>query len=304
MSAESVRQPPADFRSGFIAIIGAPNVGKSTLLNRILGQKISITSKKPQTTRNRILGVVHRPAAQLVFIDTPGVHKANRPLNVRIVEAALGSVAEVDLVLFLVDVTRPDPESEELMLRNIGDRRKPTVLALNKIDKIEKSALLEIIDHWSKMYSFEAIVPISALEGTQVDRLLEAMENRLPEGPPYFPEDTLTDVPERFVVAELIREKVLRLTGEEIPYAVAVTVESFKEEKDGALVRIHAVIHVERHSQKGIVIGKGGKKLKAIGSLAREEIEYFLGTRVYLKLFVRVQKNWSRDTRALRRFGY
>jgi len=304
MSLESANQQPEHFHSGFIAIIGAPNVGKSTLLNRILGQKISITSPKPQTTRNRILGVVHRPGAQMIFLDTPGVHKAKRPLNIRIVEAALNSLAEVDLVLLLADVVRPDPVSEELMVRTIHDRRKPTVLGLNKIDRIEKTALLEIIRQWSAVGSFEAIVPISALEGTQVDRLLTVTENLLPEGPPYFPDDTLTDVPERFVAAELIREKIFRLTGEEIPYAVAVTVESFKEEKQGALIRIHAVIHVERESQKGILIGKGGRNLKRIGTLAREEIEHFLGTRVFLQLFVRVQKNWSRDRRALRRFGY
>lgn len=304
MSVESASGIPENFRSGFIAITGAPNVGKSTLLNRILGQKISITSKKPQTTRNRILGVVHRPNAQMVFIDTPGVHKASRPLNVRIVEAALGSLAEVDLVLLLADVIRSDPVSEQLMIGNIRDRQKPTVLALNKIDRIEKTALLGIIQHWSSMYPFEAVVPISALDGTQVDRLLETMEELLPPGPPYFPADALTDVPERFIVAELIREKVFRLTGEEIPYAVAVTVESFQEEKGGARIRIEAVIHVERASQKGILIGKGGGKLKAIGTQARQEIEHFLGAGVYLKLFVRVQKNWSRDTRALRRFGY
>jgi GTP-binding protein Era len=304
MSVEPANRVPEDFRSGYIAMIGAPNVGKSTLLNRILGQKISITSRKPQTTRNRILGIVHRPAAQMVFLDTPGVHKAHRPLNVRIVETALSSLAEVDLVLFLIDVVRPDPGAEALMIRNIRDRKKPTVLALNKIDRIEKSKLLAVIDHWATVYPFEALVPISALEGTQVDRLLAATEKLLPKGPPFFPEDALTDVPERFIVAELIREKVFRLTGEEIPYAVAVTVESFKEEKDGDRVRIHAVIHVEKGSQKGILIGKGGGKLKAIGTLAREEIEHFLGTAVFLELFVRVQKNWSRDTRALRRFGY
>ena len=304
MSVAPPNHMPQDFRSGYIAIIGAPNVGKSTLLNRILGQKISITSRKPQTTRNRILGIVHRPAAQMVFIDTPGVHKAHGPLNVRIVETALSSLAEVDLVLFLIDVIRPDPGAEALMIRNIQERKKPALLALNKIDQIEKSKLLAVIDHWATVYPFEALVPISALEGTQVDRLLAAMEKLLPKGPPFFPEDALTDVPERFIVAELIREKVFRLTGEEIPYAVAVTVESFKEEKDGERVRIHAVIHVEKNSQKGILIGKGGSKLKAVGTLAREEIEHFLGTAVFLELFVRVQKNWSRDTRALRRFGY
>ena len=292
------------FRSGFIAILGAPNAGKSTLLNRLLGEKIAITSRKPQTTRNRILGVVHRAKAQLVFIDTPGVHQSKTPLNVRIVDAALAALADVDLVLILADAAQPNPAAETYLLKRLEASGKPLLLALNKIDLIPKDELLTQMAAWSARRPFEAILTISALRGLAIESLLDAMQTRLPEGPPFFPEDTLTDVPERFIVAELIREKVFRLTGEEIPYASAVTVEAFKEERRSKTIRIHASIHVERGSQKGIIIGKGGRKLKEIGQAARADIERLLAARVYLELFVRVQKNWSRDTRALRKFGY
>ena len=294
----------ADFTSGFVAIVGAPNVGKSTLLNQMLGEKISITSKKPQTTRNRILGVVHRPSSQLVFIDTPGIHKAKRPLNVRIVDAALSALGNVDIVLVMVDVANPDPDSEAFLVTKLKKFKTPVVIVLNKIDLVKKPALLTIMDNWAKAYSFEAIIPISAILGAQVEELLEAMEALLPKGPPFFPEETLTDLPERFIAAEMIREKVFRLTGQEIPYSTAVTIESFSEKKKGSLVKIHATIHVERASQKGMIIGKNGNMLKMIGTEARKEIERMVGTRVFLKLFVRVHKNWSKDTKALRRFGY
>ncbi|MFZ1201890.1 MAG: GTPase Era, partial [Desulfobacterales bacterium] len=282
---------PSGFRSGFVAIVGAPNAGKSTLLNRILGQKISITSQKPQTTRNRILGVLHRPQAQLVFIDTPGVHKASDPLNVRIVETALSSLEEVDVILVLIDAVRSDASSEALMVKKIKAGNKPVILALNKIDLMAKADLLPLIDRWSAVYPFKDIVPVSAETGAQVDRLLAALETVLSAGPPFFPDDTVTDLPERFIAAEMIREKVYRLTGEEIPYATAVTIDTFEEEKKGALVRIHATIHMERDSQKAIIIGKGGRMLKSIGEKSRLEIERFLGVKVFLKLFVRVQKN-------------
>jgi len=294
----------AGFKSGFVAIVGAPNVGKSTLLNRTLGEKISITSKKPQTTRNRILGVLHREAFQMVFLDTPGVHKAKKPLNVRIVDVAISSIGDADLILLIIDLSDPDPESEAIILRKLKKQKRPVVLALNKTDLVQEATILRMIDHWATAYPFEAVVPISARKGFQVEDLLMAMAQHLPPGPPFFPEDTLTDVPERFLAGEIVREKIFRLTGEEIPYAVAVTVESFKEEGKKGLVRIEAAIHVERSSQKGIIIGKGGTKLKQIGQAAREDIQQMLGTKVFLKLFVRVQKNWSRDTRALRRFGY
>jgi GTP-binding protein Era len=292
------------FRSGFVAILGAPNAGKSTLLNHMLGQKISITSKKPQTTRNRILGVVHRTGSQMVFLDTPGIHRAKNPLNARIVDAALSTLSEADLVLLVVDAQTPDEPSEQLLLKKLSQQRLPVLLALNKIDQVQRSALLSQIERWSDAFPFKAVVPISAKSGEQVDRLLDAMEGALPAGPPFFPPDSLTDLPTRFIAAEIVREKAFRLTGQEIPYALAVTIDSFKEEKKGALVRIHATIHVERDSQKGIVIGRQGAKLKQIGEAARQEIEVLLDTKVFLKLFVRVQKNWTRDTKALRKFGY
>jgi GTP-binding protein Era len=294
----------SDFKSGFVAIVGAPNVGKSTLLNQILGEKISITSKKPQTTRNRILGVVHRPRSQLVFIDTPGIHKARGPLNIRIVETALSALGNVDIVLVMIDVANPDPESEDFLVEKLKKIKQPVVLVLNKTDLVKKPLLLTIIDKWSKAHSFEAIIPVSAILGTQIEELIESMEAILPQGPPFFPEDTLTDLPERFFVAEMIREKIFRLTGQEIPYSTAVTIDSFSEEKKGALVKIHATIHVERTSQKGMIIGKNGSKLKMIGTEARKEIEQMVGTKVFLKIFVRVHKNWGKDSKALRKFGY
>ena len=294
----------ADFKSGYVSIVGAPNAGKSTLLNRMLGEKISITSKKPQTTRNRILGVLHRTKSQMVFFDTPGVFQAKDKLNVRIVDTALSALGDADLILVVVDISRPDPNAEGYLVKRLKSQTQPVVLAMNKIDLIEKSGLLEIIVKWSSVYGFKDVVPISAQHGTQVEDLIAAMEKILPNGPPFFPEDTLTDVSERFIVAELIREQVFRMTGEEIPYATAVTVDTFKAKKEGRLISIEATIHLERDSQKGIVIGKHGGKLKQIGTRSREQIEQLLGTKVFLKLFVRIQKNWRKDTKAIRRFGY
>jgi len=298
---EPTRQ--SSFRSGFITIAGAPNVGKSTLLNRILGEKISITSKKPQTTRNRILGILHRPGSQMIFFDTPGIHKATRELNVRIVDTAISVLGDADLVLAVVDVSKPDPASERILIKNIRAQGRPSILALNKIDLVAKPVLLEIIEAWAGRHDFAAIVPVSAKHGIQMDQLLDEMESALPSGPPYFPEDALTDLPERFLAGEMIREKVFRLTGQEIPYATAVTVEHFTEPETSGPIRIHATIHVERPSQKGMIIGKGGAKLKQIGEASRKEIQRLVGRKVFLKLFVRVQKNWSKDTKALRRFG-
>jgi GTP-binding protein Era len=292
------------FKSGYVAIAGTPNAGKSTLLNRILGEKISITSKKPQTTRNRILGVLHRPESQMVFFDTPGVFQAKDKLNVRIVEAALSAMGDADLILTVIDVAQPDPNSERYLVKRLQNQNKPVVLALNKIDLIGKASLLNIITQWSSDYGFNDVVPISAKNGIQIEELIATMEMILPPGPPYFPADTFTDVSERFIASELIREQVFRLTGEEIPYATAVTIESFKDKKDGKLVKIEATIHLERESQKGIVIGKNGSKLKQIGIRSRAQIERLLGTKVYVKLFVRVQKNWRKDTKAIRKFGY
>jgi GTP-binding protein Era len=296
--------PPEEFRSGFIALVGAPNAGKSTLLNRLMGEKLSITSRKPQTTRNRILGVRHGPHSQLVFIDTPGVHKAADLFNLRIVETAIATIGDADVVLIIVDVSRPDHASEDTVVNKIKAEKKPVILILNKIDLVRKNDLLNQIDRWSKTYSFDDIVPISAAKGTQIDRLIALLEEKVPKGPPFFPEDALTDQPERFIASEMIREKIFRLTGEEIPYSTAVTIDEFKEEKNGSLIRIHASIHMERASQKGIIIGKKGRMLKSIGEKSRLEMERFFNTKIFLKLFVRVQKNWRRDTRALKKFGY
>ena len=299
-----INEQYSDFKSGYVSIMGVPNAGKSTLLNRMLGEKISITSKKPQTTRNRILGVLHRSKSQMIFFDTPGVIKAKDVLNVRIVDAAFSALGDADLVLVVVDVSQSDPNAERYLVKKLKNQNHPVILALNKIDLIKKSDILEIIEKWSNIYGFKDVVPISARHGTRVADLIASMEKMLPAGPPLFPKDALTDVSERFIVAELVREQVFRMTGEEIPYATAVTIESFKEKKSGRLISIEATIHLERSSQKGIVIGKKGRKLKEIGTRAREQIEKLLGTGVYLKLFVRVQKNWRKDTKAIRRFGY
>jgi len=293
------------FKSGYATIAGAPNAGKTTLLNRILGEKISIISRKPQTTRNRILGVCHRPGAQIVFYDTPGIFIAKDPLNVKIVDTALGAIGDADVLLTVVDAAHPDPASEALLAEKIRGLKLPAILALNKIDLVaDKEKLLEIIAGWSARHTFEAVVPVSALDGTQVEELIAAIVKALPAGPPYFPEDTLTDATERFIAAELIREKIFRLTGEEIPYASAVTVEAFKPDADKKRVNIEATIHLERDSQKGIIIGRGGAMLKRIGTEARQDIEKMTGSKVFLKLFVRVQKNWRKDTKAIERFGY
>jgi GTP-binding protein Era len=298
--AETVKH----FRSGFAAIIGAPNAGKSTLLNRLLGAKISITSKKPQTTRNRILGIHHGPAYQIIFVDTPGVHKAKGRLNEIIVETAVSVMADVDIILIVADIYRHDKISEEFILKHLNKEKRPVVLALNKIDLVTREKVLKGIDKWSGLYPFKAIAPVSAKNGSQVNDLPAILAKLLPEGPPLFPEDSLTDQPERFIAAEMIREKVFRLTGQELPYSTAVTIDSFSEKNKSGLIKIEAVIHVERNSQKGMIIGKQGDKLKQIGQDARKEIERMLQTKVFLKLFVRVQKNWSRDTKALRKFGY
>lgn len=292
------------FKSGFVAIIGAPNVGKSTLLNQLLGQKIAITSEKPQTTRHRILGVAHMPGAQLIFLDTPGIHRAKGPLNVRMVEVALKVLGDVDLVLFMTDAASPDDVSDEIILESLKKKNLPSILAINKVDLVNKEKLLPLMEQWDEAHAFHAIVPISALQRIQVDELAAEMVALLPEGPQYYPEESVTDMPERFIAAEMVREKVFRLTSQEIPYGVAVTVESFKERTEKNLIDIQATIHVERESQKPMIIGKGGKMLKQIGEQARVDIERMVGCKVFLKLWVRVQKRWTRDEKAIRRFGY
>jgi GTP-binding protein Era len=294
---------PNGFKSGFAAIIGAPNAGKSTFLNKVLMEKISITSKKPQTTRNRILGVLNRPLSQIVFIDTPGIHDASSILNKRIVETAISAISDVDIILFMTDVAFADLISEKVILKQLEKQKKPVVLVLNKIDLVKKNDLLVHMGEWESMELFHSMVPICAKTGDNIDRLVDVLESLIPQGPPMFALDDLTDMSERFIVSEMIREKVFRLTGMEIPYSTAVTVESFSKGKEKQAV-IHATIHVERDSQKGIIIGKNGSKLKQIGQDARKEIERLLGVKVFLKLFVRVQKNWGNDTKALEKFGY
>lgn len=289
------------FKSGFVALVGAPNAGKSTLMNRLLGEKLSITSRKPQTTRHRILGVVHNEDFQLVFVDTPGVHKSSRALNVHMVDVALTALGDVDVVVLMADVHEEDKESELYLMRQLKKVTKPVILALNKVDRIKKPEVLAHIEKWKEIHDFHAIIPLSAKHGDQVEFLLSEIAGIMPEGPPFYPEDVITDLPERFFVAELIREKVFRLTGQEVPYSTAVTVDTFEREKK--LVHIDATIHVERDSQKGIIIGKKGTKLKAIGEDARKAIEEMVEKKVFLKLFVRVEKNWSKDTKAIRRLG-
>ena len=292
------------FKSGFIALIGAPNVGKSTLLNQLLGEKISITSEKPQTTRNRILGVLHMPHAQCIFLDTPGVHPAKQMFNKRIVKVALDALGEVDEIVHVIDANRSDDDLDAFLLKNLKKNKVPVVLAINKVDLIKKESLLPLIETWRKIHPFHAIVPVSALKNIQIDRLVHEILSLLPEGPSYFPEDTITDQPVRHIASEMIREKIFRLTGKEIPYAVAVTIDTFEERPDKICVDIEATIHVERDSQKGIIIGKGGAMLKKIGSMARADIQRMVGTPVFLRLWVRVQKNWRRDERVLSGFGY
>lgn len=292
------------FRSGFVALIGRPNVGKSTLLNSVLGEKIVITSDKPQTTRNRIQGIHNLPDAQLIFIDTPGIHRATSRLNKSMVDQALAAITEVDLILLLVEAHRPPGERERELVGLLGGVRVPVMLVLNKIDLVDKAVLLERIAAYRELYPFREIVPVSAERGEGVERLVALVRDGLPEGPVYFPDDIITDVPERFIAAEIIREKVFRLTRDEIPFSTAVEVDSFKERQDGSLVSIAATITVERDSQKGIVIGRRGAMLKRIGMDARQELERFLNSKVFLELFVRVRKDWSEDPKQLKDFGY
>jgi GTP-binding protein Era len=292
------------FKSGFVSLIGRPNAGKSTLLNRLLGEKIAIISPRPQTTRNRILGIKNLPAGQVIFLDTPGVHHSRTRLNKSMVRTALATLEEVDLICFLIEADRPENDENDLILKNLRRAGKPVVLAINKIDLVPRGELLPVIGRYSQLFPFREIIPISALSGDGVEILAEEILRMLPEGPPLFPEDMVTDQTERFLVSEFIREKILHRTREEIPYAAAVVIEEFKEKEEKNLVVISATILVERDSQKGILIGEKGRTLKEIGRLAREEIESLLGTKVFLELWVKVEKNWRDDPRALRRLGY
>lgn len=293
-----------DFISGFVAIIGQPNVGKSTLLNRILGQKIAITSPKPQTTRNRILGIHNIPNGQILFLDTPGIHNARGGLNRYMVDLATTSIRDVDVVMLLVEADRQPGDALQAIIDLLQQLSSPVVLVINKIDLVAPEQLLKCIDSYRALLDFREIVPVSALRGEGVDRLLDQLPPLLPTGPQYYPDDMVTDLPERFIVAEMVREQIMKKTRDEIPYGVAVQVESFEESPQRKLVVIKAVIHVERDSQKRIVVGRQGEMIKAVGATARRDIEKFLGCRVFLELFVRVDKNWTQSTRLLKEFGY
>ena len=291
-----------NFRSGFVSIIGRPNVGKSTLLNAIIGEKIVITSNKPQTTRNRIQGIHNIPDGQIIFIDTPGIHAGHSRLNKSMVDVAMSAINGVDLLLLVVEATTPVDAGF------IGDVLKgvatPVVLAINKVDLLpDKSILFERISAWAALHPFREVVPVSAGSCDGVELLVETISRYLPEGQQLFPDDILTDMPEKFIVAEMIREKVFRLTRDEVPYSTAVEVESFVERENG-VIAISAAIILERATQKGIVIGKRGDMLKRIGSQARHDIERLLATRVFLELFVKVEENWSERPSKLREYGY
>ncbi|STD25570.1 GTPase Era [Enterococcus mundtii] len=293
----------SEHKSGFVAIVGRPNVGKSTLLNRIVGQKIAIMSDKAQTTRNKIQGVYTTPEAQLIFIDTPGIHKPKHRLGDFMVETAYSALREVDAVLFMISADQKRGKGDDFIIERLKNVQSPVYLVINKIDKVHPDELLGIIEDYSSQMEFAQVVPISATEGNNVERLMEVLVDEMPEGPQYFPDDQVTDHPEYFIVSELIREKVLFLTRDEVPHSVAVVIDTMKRNENNK-IHIQATIIVERDSQKGIIIGKGGKMLKDIGTKARRDIENLLGDKVFLELWVKVQKDW-RDKRVyLQDFGY
>ncbi|WP_031545082.1 GTPase Era [Salinicoccus luteus] len=291
------------FKSGFISIIGRPNVGKSTFMNKVLGQKVAIMSDKPQTTRNKIQGVHTTEASQMIFIDTPGIHKPKHQLGEHMMKVARNTLRETEAILFLVNVAEEIGRGDEYIIDMLKNTETPIILVMNKIDLVHPDKLIEQIEVYKDKLPFAEVVPISALQGNNVDRLLEVIEGYLPEGPMYYPEDRITDHPEHFIVGELIREKALHLTSQEIPHAIGVEVERMKADDRGT-INVAAVIYVERDSQKGMVIGKNGKMLKEIGKLARTDIENLLGSRVYLELWVKVQKDWRNKSQFIRSLGY
>jgi GTP-binding protein Era len=292
------------FLSGFVAIVGPPNVGKSTLLNRILGTKIAIVSPKPQTTRNRILGIYHGEDYQIAFMDTPGIHRTRTPLHKSMIASAQEAFHEVDIILMVIEMSRPDDADIPLILKNLEQTKKPSFLIINKIDTGSKKKLLPIIESFSRLNRFDAIIPISAFKGEGIEQVLKQLRSRLKPGPAFFPKEIKTDQSDSFLISEMIREKVFLNTRQELPYSSAVTVDRIEDKPDKNLITVTARIHVESDSQKGVLIGQKGRMIKAIGKSARRELERIFETRVFLDLTVRVEKNWSRDTRALRRLGY
>jgi len=292
------------FRSGYVSIMGRPNVGKSTLLNTILGEKISIVTSRPQTTRKRITGIRTTESSQVIFIDTPGIHKPHHTLGEYMVKEAKEALKHVDLVLLMVEPRRPG-HAESLIVDLLREtvRGHPVLLLINKVDLVKKPEVLPLIDEYSRLYPFDAIFPLSALNGDEVAVLLEEIEKRLPYGPQYYPDDVLTDQYERFLVSEIVREKAMTATEEEVPHSLAVEIIQWSEREDGMLF-LDANIYVEREGQKGIIIGKGGKKLKEIGSAARADIEKLLGRKVFMKLWVKVKEDWRSDRRVLKELGF
>ncbi|HIE80804.1 MAG TPA: GTPase Era [Nitrospinaceae bacterium] len=291
------------FKSGYASIIGRPNVGKSTLLNRLLMQKVAVISNRPQTTRNKITGVLHLPNAQIILVDTPGIHQSEKTLNEMMVRASVSTFSDVDLILVMLSADAGFCDEDEFVLNSMKGIKTKKILVINKIDLVEKNSLLLLMDEMNRKSLFEEIIPISALKEDGLDSLKNLILNYLPEGPEYFPKDMVTDCPETFLFGEIIREKILKLTRFEVPHAVAVVVEDMQEQDNG-VVRIDATIYAEKGSQKKILIGQAGSMLKSIGRLARLELEKRLGTKIFLKLFVKVKANWRDQRRAIKEFGY
>ncbi|MCG2556488.1 GTPase Era [Staphylococcus epidermidis] len=292
-----------EHKSGFVSIIGRPNVGKSTFVNRVIGHKIAIMSDKAQTTRNKIQGVMTRDDAQIIFIDTPGIHKPKHKLGDYMMRVAKNTLSEIDAIMFMVNVNEDIGRGDEYIMEMLKNVKTPIFLVLNKIDLVHPDTLMPKIEQYQSYMDFTDIIPISALEGLNVDHFIDVLKSFLPEGPKYYPDNQISDHPEQFVVSEIIREKILHLTSEEIPHAIGVNVDRMiKEDEDR--VRIEATIYVERDSQKGIVIGKGGKKLKEVVKRARRDIEMLLGSKVYLELWVKVQRDWRNKVNFIRQIGY
>lgn len=293
------------FRSGFVAIVGRPNVGKSTLMNSMVGEKIAIISDKPQTTRNRIQCVLTRSNYQIIFIDTPGIHKPKNRLGEYMVQVARSALEEVDVVLFIVDIWEGIGSGDRFIAEELRKVKTPVILAANKVDRVESiENARKIAEDFCAWGDFNEVILVSALEGTNLDRLESTIASYLPEGPKYYPDDMITDQPERFIVAELIREKALELLEEEVPHGIGVEITSFKEREDKNIIDIYATIYCEKKSHKGIIIGKGGSMLREIGTRARHDIERLLGTHVYLELWVKVRENWRNNVVDLKNLGY